>query len=81
LVAAVHPDDRLVAAAIELADRLAAHDPAYVRTLTATLRQAAAGDATHADLLTSETEAQAWSLRQPAFLAGLAELRARIARR
>jgi enoyl-CoA hydratase len=81
LIAAVHPDDRLVPAAVELADRLAAHDPQYVRALTATLRHAAAGGATHADLLSAETEAQAWSLRQPAFRDGLAEIKARIAKR
>jgi enoyl-CoA hydratase len=80
LVVGVHPDERLVPAAVGLAARLASNDSAYVRRLTATLRQAAGG-AGHAEVLAAETEAQAWSLTQPPFRAGLAEIQARIARR
>lgn len=80
LVAAVHPLDDLVPAAVELGARLRAQSPEYVRTLTATLRQAASG-AGFDDVLASETAAQRWSLGEPAFLRGLEGIRARIASR
>jgi len=80
LVAAVHPVNSLVPAALGLAGELATHSPEYVRRLTATLRFAAAG-ASHADVLARETEAQEWTLGQPEFLAGLERIRARIAAR
>lgn len=77
LVATLHPAGELVPAAIRLGSRLANQSQDYVRRLTATLRSAAGGS-THADILAAETEAQQWSLRQPEFLAGLAEIRARV---
>jgi enoyl-CoA hydratase len=77
LVAGILPADGLLPAAIRLGSRLAGRSPDYVRRLTATLRSAAGGS-THADMLAAETEAQQWSLRQPEFLTGLAEIRARI---
>jgi enoyl-CoA hydratase len=80
LVAEVHPDDRLLEAARERARRLGGQDRAYVEKVTAALR-AAAGGASHAELLAVETESQLWSLGQPRFLEGLHEIQARIARR
>ena len=80
LVAAVHPADGLLDAAVALGNRLASQSPAYVRAVTATLR-AAAGGATHAEVLERESAAQEWSLGEPEFLRGLEEIRARIASR
>lgn len=77
LVAAVHPTDRLVVEAVELGERLGAQDAEYTRRLTATLRQAAAG-ASFDDVLAHETAEQRWSLQQPAYVDGLARLRARM---
>lgn len=77
LVTAVHPTDRLVTEAIELGGRLGAQDAAYTRRLTATLRQAATGTSFE-EILAHETAEQRWSLEQPAFLDGLARLRARM---
>lgn len=77
LVAAIHANDALVPAAIELGQRLAGHSPEYVRRVTATLR-AANGTVDHDDILTMESEAQEWSLKQPEFLDGLAGIRARM---
>jgi enoyl-CoA hydratase len=79
LVADVVPDADLLSTAITLARRLDDHDQEFVRTLTATLRRAAGG-ADHAEVFAAETEAQAWSLRQPAFRTGLAEIQRRISR-
>jgi enoyl-CoA hydratase len=79
LVAEVHPDDRLLEAAREYAQRLGGQDRAYVERVTAALR-AAAGGASHAELLATETESQVWSLGQPRFLEGLREIQAQIAR-
>lgn len=78
LVTAVHPSDRLVAEAIELGARLGAQDGEYTRQLTETLRLAAS--ASFEDVLALETTAQRWSLEQPAFLDGLARVRARMSR-
>ncbi len=80
LVAAVHPVDELLPAALELGARLRARTPEFVRTLTATLRQAASG-ARYEDVLASETDAQRWSLGEPAFLSGLEVIRSQIAGR
>lgn len=80
LVAAVHPVDDLLPAAVELGARLGSLTPEYVRTLTATLRQARGG-APYEDVLESETAAQRWSLGEPAFLRGLEQIRSRIAGR
>jgi enoyl-CoA hydratase len=78
LVASVHAEDDLLAAAVELGSRLAGHSTEYVRRLTASLREASSG-ATHAQLLEHEAQAQQWSLSQPEFLAGLQRIRAKIA--
>ena len=78
LVTAIHPSDGLLAAAVELAGRLGAQDAAYTRRLTATLRLAAT--ASFDEVLAHETVEQQWSLEQPAFIDGLARLRARMAR-
>ena len=75
LVAAVHPTGALVAEAVELGGRLAAQDAAYTRRLTDTMRRAST--ASFEDILAHETAAQEWSVGQPAFLEGLARLRAR----
>ena len=80
LVAAVHPVDDLVPAAVELGARLRTQPPEFTRTLTATLRQAASG-AGYAEVLAAETDAQRWSLGEPAFLQGLEDIRSRIAGR
>lgn len=77
LVTAVHPGAVLLPAAVELGNRLAAHSPEYVRRVTATLR-AAAGGATHAEVLARETAEQEWSLGRPEFLSGVERIRARI---
>jgi enoyl-CoA hydratase len=81
LVAHVVPDADLLTTAVDLARRLDGLDPEYVRKITATLRYAAAGPTTHADVFTRETEAQEWSLTQPAFHTGLATIKSRIAAR
>ena len=78
LVAAIYPVDELLPAAIELGARLSELSGQYVRRLTATLRTAN-GDVDHQDILTMESQAQEWSLKQPEFLSGLAGIRARIA--
>lgn len=75
---AIYPVDDLLPAAIELGARLAGLSGQYVRRLTATLRTAN-GDVDHEDILTMESQAQEWSLKQPEFLDGLAGIRARIA--
>lgn len=77
LVADVVPDADLLPTAIALARRLEGHDQEFVRRVTATLRLAGSG-AGHAEVFAAETQAQAWSLGQPAFLTGLAEIRQRI---
>ena len=79
LVAAVHSGHELLPAAISLASRLDALDQEFVRKLTATLRLAASG-ASHAEVMAMETAAQRWSLREPSFLAGLAEITSRVGR-
>jgi enoyl-CoA hydratase len=81
LVAQVVADDDLLATAIALARRLDGMDGEYVRKITATLRHAANGTATHADTFARETEAQQWSLTQPAFQSAIAHLNAHIGRK
>lgn len=78
LVASVHDAAELLPAAVALAGRLAGHDPALVRRITASLRLAASGSVGHDEMLRVETEAQEWSLRQPSFLRSLAAIRRRI---
>lgn len=80
LVAEVHPGGGLLDAAVALGRRLDGQDGALVRRLTATIRESASA-AEHEQALAAETEAQLWSSRQPAFLAGVRELRAALDRR
>ncbi|MFE7445195.1 enoyl-CoA hydratase-related protein [Streptomyces chartreusis] len=80
LVAEVHPDGRVLDAAVELGRNLSAYDSAFVRRLTATIRQSAV-TAEHETAFAMETEAQHWSTQQPDFLAGVREMRAAINRR
>ena len=79
LVAAVYYGHELLPAAIALASRLDPLDQEFVRKLTATLRLAASG-ASHAEVMAMETSAQRWSVREPSFLAGLAEITSRVGR-
>lgn len=80
LVADVLAPDDLLPAAVALGQRFQEHDPAFVRRLTASLR-ASAVTVAHEEALAAETEAQQWSTRRPAFLAGVRELKARISAR
>jgi enoyl-CoA hydratase len=80
LVAAVHPADELVPAAIALGRRLDDQEPAYVRRLIATVRDSISTQQ-HADALAAETAAQEWSVTRPAFRAGVAEMLAAVQRR
>jgi enoyl-CoA hydratase/carnithine racemase len=79
LVAAAYSGHELLPAAIALASHLDPLDQEFVRKLTATLRLAASG-ASHAEVMAMETSAQRWSLREPSFLAGLAEITSRVGR-
>lgn len=79
LVASVHDDDRLVEAALAIAQRMDGLAPSFTRRLVDTVRRALV-TATHDEALAHETEAQAWSTTQPAFLEGLAEMEKKIAR-
>jgi enoyl-CoA hydratase len=78
LVARVYAEGELLSGAVELGSRLAGQSKEYIRRLTASLREASGG-ATHADMLDRESIAQAWSLGQPEFLAGVQRIRAKIA--
>jgi enoyl-CoA hydratase len=78
LVAAVHPDDELVSAALELAHRLDRQDVAYTRRLVQTLRSSFE-TVSHADALQAETEAQQWSTTLPAFRDGVEDITQRVA--
>ena len=80
LVAGVHPADELLSNAIDLGRRLDNHGPEFVRRLTATLRRAPL-ISDHAQALAEETADQQWSTTKPEFLAGLAAIEERIARR
>lgn len=80
LVAAVHPDDELLGAAIALGRRLDAQEPAFVRRLTATLRQSLV-IGQHDEALAHETIAQQWSTTRPQFLDGVRAIEQRIAQR
>jgi enoyl-CoA hydratase len=70
----------LVDAAVELGQRLAHQEKAYVERLMATLRSALSIPA-HADALAEETSAQRWSAGRPAFREGVRAIEDRIARR
>jgi len=78
LVAAVHDDEHLLGAAISLGRRLDRQEPAFVRRLTATVRQSLT-TANHVDALADETAAQQWSTTMPAFRAGVRAIEERIA--
>ena len=79
LVAAVHPDDDLIEAAIELGRRLDRQELPFVHRLTATLRDSSTISA-HDTALERETVAQQWSTTRPAFLDGVRAIEERIAR-
>jgi enoyl-CoA hydratase len=70
----------VVEAAVELGQRLAGQEKAYVQRLIATLR-ASLSTASHADALAEETAAQRWSATRPAFRDGVRAIEERIARR
>lgn len=80
LVAGVYPEEVLRDAAIALGRRLDSQDPAFVRRLTATLRQSLVIP-DHSEALAQETTAQQWSTTRPAFLDGVRAIEERIARR
>ena len=80
LVASIHDPGTLLAEALGLGRRLSSHSPAYVRTLTGTLRLVRSG-ASHLEVLQAETVAQEWSLKQPEFLAGLKRIRGQMTSR
>lgn len=80
LVSAVHPDADLLEAAVALGARLDELDPALARRFTDTLRRST-WTVEHADALAYETEAQQWSVGQPAFLSGVRGLLDSIAAR
>ena len=79
LVAAVHPADELVAAAIALGRRLDGQEPAYVKLLIRTVRESVS-TLRHADALAVEATRQEWSTTRPAFRVSVAETLARIRR-
>jgi enoyl-CoA hydratase len=78
LVAEVHPDCELVAAAVALGRRLDGQETEYTRRLVASLRSAAT-TAEHGAALAHETAEQEWSTTRPAFREGLRGIRRRIA--
>jgi enoyl-CoA hydratase len=78
LVAGVYDDEQLRSAAIMLGQRLDHQDPAFVRRLTATLRQSLT-TVRHGDALAEETASQQWSTRLPAFRDGVRAIEERIA--
>ncbi|WP_432841492.1 enoyl-CoA hydratase-related protein [Dactylosporangium sp. CA-092794] len=80
LVAAVHPSDALVAAAVDLGRRLDGQEAAYTRRLVQSTRESLS-TLRHAEALARETEAQHWSTGRPAFRQGVADLLAALARR
>lgn len=80
LVADVHADSGLLDAAVALGRSLDTQEDAFVRRLTTTIRQSAV-TAEHQHALAAETDAQMWSILQPAFLAGVRELQATIRQR
>ena len=80
LVVSVEEPGALLQAATELGKRLRKHSPAYVRTLTGTLRHALS-NASYREVLEAETAAQEWSVRQPEFLDGLKRIKAQISSR
>lgn len=79
LVVSVHEDADLVPAAIAIARRMDGLEPTFTRRLVDTMRRARVTPS-HEEALAHETEAQAWSTTQPAFLEGLAAMEQKIAR-
>lgn len=80
LVASVHDDDKLIEAGLAIARRMDGLEPTFTRKLVDTVRRSLT-TATHDEALAHETDAQAWSVTQPAFLAGLEAMERKIARR
>lgn len=80
LVSSVTTPEDLVPAAVALGQALEGQDAAFTRRFTATLRSVA-GPVDHAWALDLETEAQQWSVTQPAFVANVRALQAQIAAR
>lgn len=80
LAAEVVPGAQLVDRAVEMAAPLADQDREYTRRLVEVLRLAPSMP-THAEALELEAAHQEWSTQQPAFLAGLAEIQARLGTR
>jgi enoyl-CoA hydratase len=80
LIAEVHPEADLRSAAIALGRRLDRQDPAFVRRLTASLRQSLLVH-DHDDALAQEAEAQQWSTTRPAFHEGVRAIEERVVRR
>ena len=79
LVWRVVADDELAGAARELAGRVAARSPELVRRTKASLA-ASAGITNQRQAIDLELVAQEWSMRRPAFAAGVAALRDRLGR-
>jgi len=80
LVAEVVPQEDLQSAALGLGARLSGQEGDFTRRLTATLRQASAGE-TYEAILTRETEAQQWSVTRPIFVENVRTLREQISSR
>lgn len=80
LVASVHEDGALIEAAIAIARGMDGLDRTFARRLVDTVRRSIT-TASHEDALAHETEEQAWSVTQPAFLGGLEAMEKKIARR
>ncbi|MFO0611155.1 MAG: enoyl-CoA hydratase-related protein [Polyangiaceae bacterium] len=80
LVAAVHDDGVLVEKALAVARGMDGLERSFSRKLVETVRRAL-DTPTHDDALAHETEAQAWSVTRPAFLAGLEAMEKKLARR
>ncbi len=80
LVSSVTAPEDLVASALALGQRLDGQAAAFTRRLTSTLRSVG-GPVDHTWALELETEAQQWSVTQPAFVANVQALQAQIAGR
>lgn len=80
LVARVHADSELVEASIAVARGMDGLDRVFARRIVDTVRRASTTP-THDDALAHETEEQAWSVTQPAFLEGLAAMETKLARK
>ncbi len=79
LAAAVHDDGALLDCALKLARQLDGQEPVFSRRIVDTVRRALVTER-HEEALAHETEAQAWSVAQPAFLAGLEAMEQKVLR-